>query len=108
MENKTCTYALQMQTPLGRRRGSLTLHLAGDTVTGTLTLFTRTCPICQGIRTGRNLFFQGQLPTLAGLMLCQVQGVFHENMLQLELTNPRGTYPMTGILTQQGGSNGES
>lgn len=108
MENITCTYVLQMQTPLGRRRGSLTLHLAENAVTGTLTLFTRTCPICHGIRTGRNLSFQGQLPTLAGPMHCQVQGVFHENMLQLELTTPGGTYPVTGILTQQGGSNGES
>ena len=108
MENKTCTYVLQMQTPLGRRRGSLTLHLAGERLTGTLTLFTRTCPICQGIRTGRNLSFQGQLPTLAGPMHCQVQGVFHENMLLLELTTHRGTYPVTGILTQQGGSKGES
>lgn len=93
MENKTCTYALQMQTPLGRRRGSLTLHLAGESLTGTLTLFTRTCPICQGIRTGRNLSFQGQLPTLAGPMHCQVQGVFHENMLLLELTTPGAPTP---------------
>lgn len=108
MENKTCTYALEMQTPLGRRRGSLTLHLAGESLTGALTLFTRTCPICQGRCTGESLSFQGQLPTLMGPMPCQVQGTFRENMLQLELTTPRGTYPVRGILTPQGGSNGES
>lgn len=107
MENKTCVYALEMQTPLGRRRGSLTLCPDGDTLTGTLTLFTRTCPICQGRRSGRALWFQAELPTLMGTMPCQIHGVFRENSLEMELSTPKATYPVRGILTQRGGSNGE-
>ena len=34
MENLACTYALEMETPLGRRRATLKLTLRGGSVTG--------------------------------------------------------------------------
>ena len=45
MKNQNRTYVLEMETPLGKRRGVLNLILLGDSVSGDLTLFTRTAPI---------------------------------------------------------------
>lgn len=101
MEDKT--YALVMHTPLGNRRGSVTLHFSGPSLTGELTLLTRTSPICQGSRSGRHLQFQGEIPTVVGSVPYQASGTVTENTLQLQLTTPRGSYPIEGILNQREG-----
>ena len=38
MKNQNRTYMLEMETPLGKRRGVLNLILLGDSVSGDLTL----------------------------------------------------------------------
>lgn len=101
MENLTCTYALEMDTPLGRRRGALKLHLHQDSVSGELTLFTRTAPIQGGHRSGSDLTFRGEMKTLAGTLPYQASGTLWENCLELEIRTARGHYRVRGVRTEK-------
>lgn len=101
MENCTCTYALEMQTPLGKRRGVLTLNLRGGRVGGELTLFTRSAPIQSGRRSGDNFTFQGEMKTLVGLLPYQANGTLHEDSLEMEIRTVRGLYPVRGVRTEK-------
>ena len=48
MDNGTYKYDLEMNAPLGKRRGNLELIVWNDFLNGTLTMFTRTFPIREG------------------------------------------------------------
>ena len=60
MKNQNHTYALEMETPLGKRRGVLNLVLLGDSVSGELTLFTRTTPSWRDTASGTVSHFRGK------------------------------------------------
>lgn len=97
MKNQTRAYALEMQTPLGRRRGALKLNLMGGSVSGELTLFTRTAPIQNGHRQGDTITFQGEMKILLEALPYQARGILQEDSLELEITTARGHYPVRGI-----------
>ena len=101
MENLNCTYALEMETPLGKRRGVLTLTLRGDNVSGDLTLFTRTAPIQCGHRSGDSLTFQGEMKTLVGVLPYQASGILRQDALEMEISTARGHYPVRGVRTEK-------
>ena len=101
METFTCAYALEMDTPLGKRRGSLTLHLLEKALSGELTLFTRTTPIREGRRSGSDFTFRGEIKMLVGALPCEVCGTLRENGLEMEIRTARGRYPCRGVLTEK-------
>lgn len=91
-----CIYSLEMETPLGKRRGELRLTLGPETLEGELTLFTRVLPITQGRRTGDRFTFQTQF----GSDPYQAEGTLKENRLTMELITPAGRYPVRGVRKQ--------
>ena len=101
MENLACTYALEMETPLGRRRGTLKLTLRGGSVSGELTLFTRTAPILDGHRSGNSLSFRGEMKTLAGALPYQANGILRDNGLEIKITTAWGHYTVRGLRTEK-------
>ena len=101
MENLACTYALEMETPLGRRRGTLKLTLRGGSVSGELTLFARTAPILDGHRRGNSLSFRGEMKTLAGALPYQANGILRDNGLEIKITTARGHYTVRGLRTEK-------
>lgn len=101
MEACTCAYALEMETPLGKRRGSLTLRLHGEALSGEMTLFTRTAPIREGRRCGSQFSFRGEIKMLVGSLPCEVSGTLREDGLTMEITTARGRYPCRGVLTEK-------
>ena len=104
MKNQNHTYALEMETPLGKRRGVLNLVLLGDSVSGELTLFTRTTPILEGHRIGDSLAFQGEMRTLVGTLPYQASGALSEDTLEREICTARGHYAVRGIRREKGGA----
>ena len=104
MKNQNRTYVLEMETPLGKRRGVLNLIMLGDSVSGDLTLFTRTAPILEGHRIGDSLAFQGEMKTLVGALPYQANGTLGEDTLEMEICTARGHYPVRGTRREKGGA----
>lgn len=98
MEMKT--YALEAQTPLGKRRGSLTLCVADGCVSGELTLFARTTPIREGTLEGGRLTFQGEMKLLLGMLPYEACGTLRENGLVITFRTARDSYEARGVLTR--------
>ena len=101
METGNRTYALEVQTPLGKRRGSLSFTAQGRTLTGELTLFTRTTPIQEGSLEDGRITFRGEMKMLVGMLPYQARGTLREKGLDMELSTPRGSYPVTGVQTRK-------
>ena len=104
MKNQNRTYMLEMETPLGKRRGVLNLILLGDSVSGDLTLFTRTAPILEGHCIGGRLTFQGEMKTLVGGLPYQASGILGEDSLEMEIHTSRGHYLVRGTRREKGGA----
>lgn len=103
MKNQNRTYMLEMETPLGKRRGVLNLILLDDSVSGDLTLFTRTAPILKGLRSGDRLTFQGEMRTLVGSLPYQASGTLGEDSLEMEIHTARGHYKVRGTRKRKEG-----
>lgn len=101
MDNEHYSYALEMETPLGRRRGRLELDLQGASVNGLLTMFTRTTPIQDGSHSGSRITFRGEMRTLMGPLAYQAEGTLLSNALALEIVTEQGRYPTKGVLTRK-------
>ena len=104
MKKQNPTYLLEMETPLGKRRGVLNLILLGDSVSGELTLFTRTAPIREGHRSGDRFTFQGEMRTLVGALPYQASGTLGEDSLEMEIHTARGHYVVRGTRRVKGGA----
>ena len=104
MKNQNRTYVLEMETPLGKRRGVLNLILLGDSVSSDLTLFTRTAPILEGHRSGDRLTFQGEMRTLVGALPYEASAALGEDSLEMEISTARGQYKVRGIRREKGGA----
>ena len=100
MENGTYKYDLEMNTPLGKRRGNLELMVWGDFLNGYLTMFTRTIPIQNGKRDGKQISFSGDMKTLMSTLPYRAQGSINASCLELEFATERGKYPASGVLTE--------
>ena len=101
MKNMTCSYALEMETPLGKRRGNLKLNLQGDSLNGVLTMFTITAPILDGHRNGDVITFRGEMQTLMGILSYRARGRIRENLLNMDIITKQGCYSAKGILTEK-------
>lgn len=102
MDNGTYLYALEMETPLGRRRGELELVVWDNFLSGYLTMFTRTIPIHNGRRSGANIFFEGDMKTFLKTTPYRAAGVVTEKKIKLAIEFERGRYQAVGFLTDTG------
>ncbi|MGN1025424.1 MAG: hypothetical protein ACI4P4_03355 [Faecousia sp.] len=102
MENGTYDFALEMTTPLGRRRGSLALTVLGNTLKGSLTMFTRTLPIREGARKGNNIFFRGDMKTFMKIIPYQAEGEIRDRRIVMTIDSDLGRYAVQGNLTKRG------
>ena len=100
MDNGTYCFELEMSTPLGKRRGNLELMVWGDFLNGYLTMFTRTIPIQNGKRDGKQISFSGDMKTLMSTLPYRAQGSINASCLELEFVTERGKYPVSGVLTE--------
>lgn len=103
MEQQTIFYTLEMQTPLGKRRGSLELSRYGEFLNGVLTMFTRTTPIQDGRCSENQISFRGDMKTLMKTLPYQAEGELREKRLTLRFTTDQGCYPAEGVLTEKRG-----
>lgn len=97
MRNGFYTYTLEMQTPLGIRRGCLELKLENESMEGNLTMFTRTTPIQDGHLCRKHIVFRGEMNTSAGSVPYLAEGELYRGALELEITTHWGRYSVHGI-----------
>ena len=100
MENGTYRYDLEMNTPLGKRRGNLELMVWGNFLNGYLTMFTRTIPIRSGKCFGNKVSFGGDMKTLMKMLPYQAEGTLSSGGAELIIETQQGNYHATGILTE--------
>lgn len=102
MENGTYDFELEMTTPLGRRRGSLTLAVLGNSLKGSLTMFTRTLPIREGLRKGNNIFFRGEMKTFMKTIPYQAEGEIRDRRIFMTIDSDLGRYAVQGSRMKRG------
>lgn len=102
MENGTYDFALEMMTPLGRRRGSLALTVLGNTLKGSFTMFTRTLPIREGARQGNNIFFCGDMKTFMKTIPYQAEGEIRDRRICMTIASELGRYAVRGSRMKRG------
>lgn len=100
MKNGTYRYALEMSTPLGRRRGYLELCVCKDVLSGSLNMFTRTTPILEGRCSGNQICFRGDMKTPMKTLPYAAGGTATDTGITLTLSTPQGLYPVEGILAE--------
>lgn len=100
MKNGTYRYDLNMQTPLGRRRGKLELIIEKNWINGCLTMFTRTVPIRSSVLTGNQISFEGEMITVMNRLPYKAKGTVSVSGVELTLTTPKGEYPVLGTLVE--------
>lgn len=103
MENGSYLYAVEMSTPLGKRRGQLELIVWENFLNGYLTMFTRCFPIQNGKRSGNHVSFQGEMKTIMKSLSYQAEGKIAGKKISLVLTTDSGSYQTTGFLTGEKG-----
>lgn len=99
MKNGTYKYDLEMNTPLGKRRGNLKLIVWNNFLNGYLTMFNRTFPIKEGMLDGNEVCFSGDMKTLMNMLPYKAQGNTNVSGITLMIETTRGNYPATGVLT---------
>lgn len=103
MKNGTYVYEIEMNTPLGKRRGNLELMVWDDFLNGYLTMFTRTIPFKKGTRTGNQITFEGDMKTLMKMIPYKASGSLSGSSVVLEIATEQGVYPASGILASTRG-----
>lgn len=100
MKEGTYLYDLEMQTPLGRRRGNLELLIEKNWMNGYLTMFTRTIPIRNGVWHGNQISFEGDMKTMTKMIPYKAHGTVMQSGLNMTITTEQGTYPVVGKLAE--------
>ena len=103
MENGSYLYAIEMSTPLGRRRGFLELIVWGNFLNGYMTMFTRCFPIQNGKRSENHISFQGEMKTMMKSLPYQAEGKITGNKISLVLATDSGRYQVSGVLAGEKG-----
>lgn len=97
-------YALEMAVPLGKRTGTLKLHIQGRDVTGNLTLFMRTTDIRAGTYDNGTVDFQGTMQTLTKTMPYTAHGTLTRRTIVLDFDTERGSYHAVGLSDRTAGA----
>ena len=100
MKDGIYRFDLEMDTPLGRRRGNLELIIEKNWMNGYLTMFTRTIPIRNGMLTGSSLCFEGDMKTLTKMLPYKAEGTVTQSSLEMVISTQQGVYPVKGMLAE--------
>ena len=107
MENGSYRYSLEMQTPLGLRRGELVLSKLGESLTGQLTMFLRTTPIFEGKLSGYYVSFSGEMKTMIKDIRYKAEGSLRGNKISVVFATPTCHFPAKGFLLECGSNEQE-
>ena len=96
MRNGTYRYALEMQVPLGKRRGELELKVSNNRICGFLTMFTGRLPIESATIKGNELTFTGEMKTLISTFSYTAIGTLGSRAIELSFNTDKDMYPAVG------------
>ena len=95
-------YSIVMQTPIGKKYGSLSVSILADKLNGCLTLLNHNEPI-EGIIDGNgNCSFTGKLVTLLRTIPYVATGIISDSEVKLQIKGARNTFRLTGVIDEKG------
>ncbi len=90
-------YRIQVQTPMGMRRGFLELTLGGPALTGVLTVMGRREPVEGILNRDGSCTLRGRLRAMSREFVFSAVGRVDCQGLTLTVTSGRSTFQVTGI-----------
>lgn len=94
-DEKHC-FAIQMQTPLGARHGTLELRMSGPSVNGELRMFQKSSPVTGCLDADGHCRLYGRLSTLMNSFYYEAEGQISAGRLRLTLSAGTHVYTVTG------------
>lgn len=94
MEEKT--YAIEMQTPLGIKRGSMRVRIDRNDISGFLDLMNHSEPFCGKISEEGCCEFTGRMITLMRTIEYRASGKLDQDQISLEVYGERNVFWITG------------
>ncbi len=101
----THRYAIETSMPLGRRRGTLEIHILEQSVNGVLDLLGRLNPFQAGVYRDGQLFFSGQLITPLYILQYNASGRISESRVEFDMETRKGRLHTTGVAIAPKGHN---
>lgn len=93
----TGTYFINLKTPLGIKKGELTLEENGGTLTGKMNALGKENPIEPGVCEGDSFTFSGSLKTAVGKLDYTCSGTVEGNALNGVAKTKKGDLTLKGI-----------
>lgn len=90
------TYQVMMKTPMGVKKGELTLKSENNALTGSIYVMDRETPLLSGTTDGANFSFSGDLETAAGKLAYNCAGRVDGDVLSGMAKTRKGDFPLTG------------
>ncbi|MCD8146769.1 MAG: hypothetical protein LUD84_05755 [Clostridiales bacterium] len=94
-------YSVVLNTPLGKRQGTMELSIVGSQIEGTLCLFQNQERVSGEVDSQGNCTLHGRFTTLMNQFYYEAVGKIQENCLELTLCGGKSIYPMSGCLIPQ-------
>ncbi|MGN0338880.1 MAG: hypothetical protein ACI4D0_00130 [Lachnospira sp.] len=95
-------YSIVMQTPIGKKYGSLSVSILADRLNGYLTLLNHNEPIEGTIDGSGNCSFTGKLVTLLRTIPYVATGIISDSEVKLQIKGARNTFRLTGVIDEKG------
>ena len=95
-------YSIVMQTPIGKKYGSLSVSILADKLNGCLTLLNHNEPIEGTIDGNGNCSFTGKLVTLLRTIPYVATGIISDSEVKLQIKGARKTFRLTGVIDEKG------
>lgn len=93
-------YNVVMQTPLGNRRGVMTVQIAGRDVSGTLALFGHSQPFTGSIAADGQCTISGSFVTLLRTVQFSAVGTLTHGSVSLRMQGERNVFLLTGAASE--------
>lgn len=95
-------YSIVMQTPIGKKYGSLSVSILADKLNGCLTLLNHNEPIEGTVDGNGNCSFTGKLVTLLRTIPFVATGIISDSEVKLQIKGARNTFRLTGVIDEKG------
>lgn len=95
-------YSIVMQTPIGKKYGSLSVSILEDKLNGCLTLLNHNEPIEGTVDGNGNCSFTGKLVTLLRTIPFVATGIISDSEVKLQIKGARNTFRLTGVIDEKG------
>lgn len=99
-------YAIVLNTPLGKRNGTMALHISGERVDGYLDLFQHREAVCGELRGDGSCWLHGKFVTMMSEFYYEAVGWLDQSRVELTLRGRRGEYQMLGTAAEQTNADG--